>query len=101
MSWAHVWAPGFDSRRRSDSARAFSDLEYCQSSRAIPATSARATGIRVRGWSQAGSWAGRTRGSSEGTVRGFDMKMGEWEKGVRRASQDLWGRGKKFQNKQN
>ncbi len=89
MSWAHVWAPGFDSRRRSDSARAFSDLEYCQSSRAIPATSARATGIKVRGWSQTGSWAGRTRGSSEGTVRGFDMKMGEWEKGVRRASQDL------------
>jgi hypothetical protein len=29
------------------------------------------------------------------------MKMGEWEKGVRRASQDLWGRVKKFQNKQN
>jgi len=29
------------------------------------------------------------------------MKMGEWEKGVRRASQDLWGQGKKFQNKQN
>jgi len=29
------------------------------------------------------------RGSSEGTVRGFDMEMGEWEKRPRRASQDL------------
>jgi len=95
MSWAHVWAPGFDSRRMSDSARAFSDLEYCQSSRAIPATSARATGIRVRGWSQTGSWAGRTRGSSEGTVRGFDMKMENGKRGCRGQVRTFGGGGYK------
>ena len=39
----------------------------------MPAIRARVTGMRVRGWSQAGIWAGRRRGSSYGTVVGDDI----------------------------
>jgi len=69
-----VSGPGLVSRRRFDSDLAFSDLEYCQRRRAIPASKARVIGMRVRGWSQAGIWAGRRRGSSDGTVVGDDIR---------------------------
>ena len=40
----------------------------------MPASRARVIGMRMRGWNQAGIWAGRRRGSSDGTVVGDDMR---------------------------